>query len=33
MGAADLNDDSDAMVIAQSLPSAPVHDVFRFTAP
>lgn len=33
MGAADLNDNSYATVIAQSLPSAPVHYVFRFTAP
>lgn len=33
MGAADLNDNSYAMIIAQSLPNTPVHYLFRFTAP
>ena len=33
MGAADLNDDSYALIIAQSLPSAPVHYTYRFPAP
>lgn len=33
MGAADLNDNSYAMVIAQSMPNVPVHFIFRFTSP
>jgi hypothetical protein len=32
MGAADLNDNSYALIIAQSLPNAPVHYVFRFAS-
>jgi hypothetical protein len=33
MGAADLNDNSYALIIAQSLPNAPVHYPYRFSAP
>jgi hypothetical protein len=33
MGAADLNDHSYALIIAQSLPNGPVHYTYRFAAP